>query len=176
MSKQPSRSPVQPSLGSPQPSLPQEHTGPRPLSKSLTDSALNVRSCVTCRKRKVRCDKRPAGCLNCAKARIECFYPAAGRSPRTTRKPQDPELLARLNRLERVVQSLSAQVVDDSTLDPSPPKRAGVATANEDPKLADSSTPNQEQGRLVIHEGKSRYVSNALWACMNDEVIPTIIL
>lgn len=69
---------------------------------------LNPRSCVTCRKRKVRCNKVEPACENCSKAGIDCIYPAPGRAPRKPRKPPDAELLKRLRRLEGVVQGLGA--------------------------------------------------------------------
>src|ERR1700749_5125414 len=73
------------------------------------NSNLNPRSCVTCRRRKVKCDKKPK-CTNCVKAHIECIYPSPGRAPRKPRKPQDTELMERLRKLEGVVQMLGTQV------------------------------------------------------------------
>src|SRR2546423_9052138 len=79
-------------------------------SDSVHSAHLNQRSCVTCRRRKVRCDKIHPSCTNCSKAGIECVFPGPGRAKRKTRKPQDAELLARLKKLEGVIQSLGAQV------------------------------------------------------------------
>ncbi|KAK3936404.1 fungal-specific transcription factor domain-containing protein [Diplogelasinospora grovesii] len=84
-------------------------------------SALNPRSCVTCRRRKVRCDKHMP-CANCRRAHIPCIFPAPGRAPRRPR-PKDPnappkhasserelELLKRLRKLEGIVEDLSGQI------------------------------------------------------------------
>jgi hypothetical protein len=138
---------------------------------------LNPRSCVTCRKRKVRCNKVEPACENCSKAGIDCIYPAPGRAPRKPRKPPDAELLKRLRRLEGVVQGLGAQVDDNSYNSQSPPasqisrnnstaqdscpleKRAGVEAPGELPL-----------GKLVISEGKSRYVNNSYWASIGNEI------
>ena len=60
---------------------------------------------MTCRRRKVKCDKKQP-CSNCQKASIECVFPRPGRAPRKSKKPPDAELLARLRRLEGVVQRL----------------------------------------------------------------------
>ncbi|TKA57841.1 hypothetical protein B0A49_11751, partial [Cryomyces minteri] len=85
---------------------------PAPTTNGTASSALlNPRSCVTCRKRKVRCDKLHP-CNNCSKAHIECVFPSPGRAPRKARKPPDSELLARLRRLEGVVKSLGVRVED----------------------------------------------------------------
>jgi hypothetical protein len=75
----------------------------------------NPRSCVTCRRRKVKCDKRHP-CSNCSKAGIECIFPAPGRAPRKPRlKPADPDLAERLRRLESLVQSLGGTTQGPTT-------------------------------------------------------------
>ena len=151
-------------------------------SNSVSSLHLNPRSCVTCRRRKVRCDKKNP-CNNCTKAGIDCIFPGPGRAPRTARKPPDTELLSRLRRLEGVVQSLGAQVDEDGGIS----KASGYLTSiqgdlnaihreespgwgNKDPKTAGSTPADKQLGRLVIDEGRSRYVSNAFWASMGDEV------
>src|SRR5436190_11438545 len=98
----------------PNPSL-----GMRTAPSTETSQQLNIRSCITCRRRKVRCDKqRP--CSNCVKARVECIFPGPGRAPRKSKKSPDRELLARLRRLEGVVQSLSVQVVNNDVIPGAP--------------------------------------------------------
>nr|XP_036574332.1 transcriptional regulatory protein C139.03-like protein 10 [Colletotrichum truncatum]KAF6780747.1 transcriptional regulatory protein C139.03-like protein 10 [Colletotrichum truncatum] len=86
--------------------------------------ALNPRSCVTCRRRKVRCDKQMP-CSNCRRAVIQCIFPAPGRAPRRPR-PKDPnappknsserevELMKRLRKLEGIVEELSGQIEVES--------------------------------------------------------------
>ncbi|PHH78734.1 hypothetical protein CDD82_2879 [Ophiocordyceps australis] len=86
--------------------------------------ALNPRSCVTCRRRKVRCDKQMP-CSNCRRALIPCVFPAPGRAPRQQRR-RDPtklskkssdrevELVQRLRKLEGIVEELSGQMEVDS--------------------------------------------------------------
>ena len=46
---------------------------------------LKPRSCVTCRSRKVRCDKL-SPCSNCRRADIPCVFPSADRPPRWARR------------------------------------------------------------------------------------------
>ena len=146
---------------------------------SIKSTDHNPRSCVTCRRRKVRCDKKHPSCSNCTKAGIECVFPGPGRAKRKTRKPQDAELLARLKKLEGVIQSLGAQVDDSkgpgvrsntfdelNTHNAQNSPRIGFA----DPKRKSSSPVDKQMGRLVVNDGRSRYVSNAFWASMGDEV------
>ncbi|KAL5359723.1 fungal-specific transcription factor domain-containing protein [Aspergillus floccosus] len=150
------------------------------------------RSCVTCRRRKVRCNKR-CPCSNCARAGIECIYPPPGRAPRKTKRPQDAELLARLRRLEGVIEHLSeknaaaaiqrspeqqqanaAETTQERPAYVPPPAEAeesGGCPFNLDPKKPlQPQNLQHEFGRLVIDEGRSRYVSNRFWASLGDEI------
>ncbi|TLS28043.1 hypothetical protein PpBr36_01398 [Pyricularia pennisetigena] len=94
----------------------------------LPDGSLNPRSCIICRKRKVKCDHLQP-CTNCRRARVSCVFPAPGRAPRRPR-PKDPngptasgepgrhgaasereaELMKRLRKLEGIVEDLSGQI------------------------------------------------------------------
>jgi hypothetical protein len=84
-------------------------------SSHTAPHGLNARSCVTCRRRKVKCDKK-VPCSNCTKAQTQCVFPAPGRAPRRPRQggkvvsEREAELLKRLRRLEGVVEELSGQV------------------------------------------------------------------
>ena len=140
----------------------------------------NPRSCVTCRRRKVRCNKENP-CANCVRAEIECVFPGPGRAPRKSRKPPDAELLARLRRLEGVVNSLGAQVDENGIV--SSPTLAGSADIRArfgEAQRGDSPTSDcsdfkrrsidKNVGRLVINDDRSRYVSNAFWTGMSSEV------
>lgn len=159
-------------------------------------SGLNSRSCITCRKRKVKCDKRHP-CSNCNRAAIECIFPGPGRAPRRSRKAPDTELLARLRRLEGVVQSLGKGIDEEaestnepievpkqeyeplqpngpgisSTKDIKPIKGCGMIGMHEPNRAsADTASLTKEFGRLKVENGKSRYVSNKFWNSLSEEV------
>ncbi|KAH7155663.1 fungal-specific transcription factor domain-containing protein [Dactylonectria estremocensis] len=103
---------------------PNAHTGPILAAGGSGTPVLNPRSCVTCRRRKVRCDKQMP-CSNCRRAQIPCVFPAPGRAPRQPR-PRDPnappknssqrevELVKRLRKLEGIVEELSGQIEVES--------------------------------------------------------------
>lgn len=149
-------------------------------------AGLNPRSCVTCRRRKVKCDKKQP-CSNCARAKIECVFPGPGRAPRKSRKPQDGELMERLRRLEGVVQSLNAQVEEHEQQD-AERERSGSACPNGTAAADEGGCPNGSDrgasvvvdnsvegletrfGRLVVDQGRSRYINNSFWASLNNEV------
>ncbi|RAK99089.1 Zn(II)2Cys6 transcription factor [Aspergillus ibericus CBS 121593] len=154
------------------------------VSHSSQDS---LRSCITCRRRKVRCNKKTP-CSNCVKAGIQCIFPPPGRAPRKIKRPQDAELLSRLRRLEGVIEHLSEKKTNSvapSSETPSPrvqqqtenppapavlpqaPQHTGDADGC--PLLLDASkldpavpiaqrNVEHEFGRLVIEEGRSRYI------------------
>ncbi|TVY50582.1 Bikaverin cluster transcription factor bik5 [Lachnellula cervina] len=182
------------------------HSGPH---------ALTARSCVTCRRRKVKCDKQ-VPCSNCTKAGSQCVFPAPGRAPRRPRaggkvvSEREAELLKRLRRLEGVVEELSGQVEVEAVKqspasDHSSQNRdtepaidsgsrsahvrvvgmdEGTGTKKEwinrawrigggPPKTAFIAGPENTEvgiGRLVVDEGKSRYVSHPFWSQITDEV------
>lgn len=195
---------------SPNTALPGVSATPAPRPAPADTASSSSRSCVTCRRRKVRCNKR-SPCSNCVKAGIECVFPPPGRAPRKSKRPPDAELLSRLRRLEGVIEHLSgknAEAGGSATVSPTLPARAAFdfgsastvtpatgATAapapTPAPTAAESKEPNggcpfenddptklkprkfeNEFGRLVIDEGRSRYVSNRLWASLGDEVRP----
>lgn len=142
----------------------------------------NPRSCVTCRRRKVKCDKKNP-CSNCVRAKIECVFPGPGRAPRKSRKPPDAELLERLRRLEGVVSSLNAQVEEHeheaaererqtSTSEKDGCPFSGTNGPNSPSVIEDNSVEGLENrfGRLVVEKGRSRYINNSFWASLNNEV------
>ncbi|KAL4881245.1 fungal-specific transcription factor domain-containing protein [Aspergillus karnatakaensis] len=149
---------------------------PSPATHShVLQDSLAHRSCITCRRRKVRCNKR-SPCSNCTKAGIECIFPPPGRAPRKVKRPQaeNTELLSRLRQLESIVeaaitnpnnaqtqstQSPPQQHRDNSTDEPTQPPQNEVHVGC--PKMAGAKqTPalEHEFGRLVIEDNRSRYI------------------
>lgn len=150
----------------------------------------NPRSCITCRRRKVKCDKKNP-CSHCVRAKIDCVFPGPGRAPRKSRKPPDAELLERLRRLEGVVTSLNAQVEGHDSNSSTKNNNDDVADRQREPTntaaaqdqcplgtTPTTTTPNDDSlqglearfGRLVVENGRSRYINNSFWASLNNEV------
>lgn len=117
-------------------STPEKHAtlaGPTPASVSLSAPTPKPRSCVICRRRKVRCDKL-SPCSNCRRANIACVFPSHDRPPRWARRlerlvltneaasaaPDSPQaqvvdlqsthVMERLRTLETLVKELSGQL------------------------------------------------------------------
>lgn len=187
---------------------------------SSTPSVLNPRSCHTCRRRKVKCDKNYP-CSNCTRASTECVFPGPGRAPRRPKQPKEKvaseretELLKRLRRLEGVVEELSGQVEIEhqraspqsnyktlansgkewsstsAELSPSSEDKSSFIKAKglkegtgdpgtwlnrmyglgEGPPRGETMLRSPEVAKVVVEDGKSRYISNEFWMRLNMEV------
>ncbi|KAL4911292.1 hypothetical protein BDW74DRAFT_7306 [Aspergillus multicolor] len=147
-----------------------------------------VRSCITCRRRKVRCNKR-SPCSNCVRAGVECVFPPPGRAARKLKRPpaENEALLSRLRQLENLVEAAIAnpnaqpsppqQQGDRSSGDqakhPQPPQDVGASDAQKCPVTGRQillPPLEHEFGRLVIEDNRSRYVSNRFWASLGDQI------
>lgn len=181
------------------PSSPSSLTSNVASSAPQGTPALNPRSCVICRRRKVRCNKQYP-CSNCAKAKVQCIFPAPERAKRRPRKPPDGELLSRLRRLEGVIQGMGMSVEDElansdghstgqsgdqqkqqnernsqsgsySSVHPSPIRDSiSQAPTPHSPDGTVTGDFSNDFSRLVVNEGKSRYVNNRFWATLSNEV------
>lgn len=127
--------------------------------------------------------------LELHESRNRLYLPSAWPSAAQVEATTGSELLSRLKRLEGVIEHLSEKNVGAPNA-PSPPQQA--QPQQDEPARADPphSADNEncpfvnldprnppkkrnlehEFGRLVIEEGRSRYVSNRLWASLGDEV------
>ncbi|OAQ95837.1 hypothetical protein LLEC1_01372 [Akanthomyces lecanii] len=159
--------------------------------------ASKPRSCVTCRTRKVRCDKK-SPCSNCRRAEIPCVLPSDDKPPRWARRldrlahssgsvaaPADAgssQVMNRLQNLENLVKNLSAElhqarntgshnVHDSASPLPTqtwPPQSQQAAS----PASTDSnSQAHRQPGRLIPgYLGRSQYVASGFWSQISDEL------
>ena len=149
-----------------------------PRSGGATGAAAQAkpRSCVTCRTRKVRCDKT-SPCSNCRRAGIACVFPSLDRPPRWARRleriagqaqmqsqsqhaqspaqthtQQDPDqgvvsqVMERLRNLEGLVKELSGQL--DQAHAAAANANASTSVGGQSPQSSTSGS-NQNRG----HEG-----------------------
>ncbi|KAF4998326.1 hypothetical protein FGRMN_3206 [Fusarium graminum] len=161
---------------------------------------LNPRSCVTCRRRRVRCDKTMP-CSNCRRAQSDCMYPAPGRAPRqmqaqmraplpssSGQSESEVDLIERLRKLEGLVYEMSGRGTasgnDVKVSNGESPKvhdlnRSGhgivQATAEKIKKESENlefAKVDKQLGRLVLHDGEStaRYVNSGFMVKLNDEL------
>ncbi|EKV04756.1 hypothetical protein PDIG_87480 [Penicillium digitatum PHI26] len=160
------------------------------------NAPLKLRSCVVCRSRKVRCDKR-APCSNCRRANIACVRPPTDRPPRWARHldrlnsavsnlhaSQEPEPVAedvmeRLHNLESLVQELRIQLEQaKSVVNSAAEGSSGVGSPEgsahgrqSNPSSVNIANVQNKFGRLVLQDSnRSRYVSSGFWSRVNDEL------
>ena len=126
-----------------------------PNGANDTTRAESVRlwSCVNCRRRKVRCDRRHP-CAPCTKNKTECTFPVSGRLPRRTRDANYPnplaqkkqaELLGRLRRLEAMVGDLGSQV-----------EHAAVVSQGDHP-VENSTSATNATSTITSETGRQNY-------------------
>jgi hypothetical protein len=146
------------------------------------------KACIACRDRKVKCDKQ-APCSNCQKLLLECSFPSpfrpSSRQPKGSvaekSKESETELLERIKKLELAVQDLSelknevlrsrkrrkgvspegSDVEDDQSFD---------GGENEQGEAEAAGSMERDVGKLVVEEGKSRYISGGFWAGLEEDV------
>ncbi|KAL9614030.1 MAG: hypothetical protein Q9167_001445 [Letrouitia subvulpina] len=142
--------------------------------------AFDVRSCITCRKRKVRCNKKQP-CSSCSKRGTECIFPEPGKRRKVPFKPTNPEVLTRLRRLERVMKNFGASLGDNNRTIPSPSQQSPVSKQTQIPSQGDNPLKTEntlsEQaihgpgpGRLVANGGRCRYLPIGTLSSMSEEV------
>lgn len=158
-----------------------------PPPPSHNDTGLKIWSCVICRRRKIRCDRKDP-CSNCTKSNIDCHFPVSGRIPRRSRDPsasssktpaqKQSELLGRLRRLESVVTELAAQVEDENgaKVDFHAHVMGGItvdAAATESSAATSSQAGteyDEDFGRLVVDKDGGLHVGNRFWSVFCGEV------
>lgn len=141
---------------------------------------LNPYSCLSCRKKKKKCD-RVYPCTNCRKDGTDCLF--VPRRP-STRPKTTQGMLERLQHLEGVIGLLRDNYSQGATKQS--PKTTEVCVnaileEGETTHLFDSISSRRIQndrvaelgadlGRLAVGDGRSRYISSSFWASLDEEV------
>jgi hypothetical protein len=132
-------------------------------------------SCVLCSQRKVKCDKRPGGCANCTKVRVQCVYKAPPPPRRRKRGVREIDTNARLRLYEDALRHFG--------VDPEKIVRQGLLQGVDSQGIScidgflQAQIPTQHEGGyvpnkvgvLVSDQGKSRYLENGIWTSLESE-------
>ncbi|EXA44001.1 hypothetical protein FOVG_05508 [Fusarium oxysporum f. sp. pisi HDV247] len=125
----------------------------------LAQSHVQVRTCIHCRQRRVKCDRQFPQCSNCIRSEVNCIYPPGrGRAPKRPKRSLAPQLSERLSRLESIIGQFGAAARENN---------------DDAPQTAQDSEGHsfeQDFSRLKVDESKSYYVNNALWVTLSNEV------
>jgi len=153
----------------------------------------NIISCLTCRRRKVRCDHQYPICSACQRGSHTCTYATAPNegndgSSRVSKtfsggqRSSQTALNARLDRLEALLeQAFVGPGIPTAHPAPQLPNTAGGETSlsaayNSHPTHQSSASADGRMlaggsdGTLLLGEGQSHFVSSLHWALMADEV------
>lgn len=166
---------------------------PPVMTSQSEQTAAKPRSCVVCRRRKVKCDKG-SPCSNCRQANIACVLPSTDRPPRWARRLErfgsnidaafntpNPPVMERVRHLENLVKKLRLQLEEaratnvlssNGTPGTRTPGRSSHGhQSQESPTKTTADSIQKPFGRLVLEDAnKSRYVSSGFWSQVNDEV------
>ncbi|OCK77075.1 C6 transcription factor [Lepidopterella palustris CBS 459.81] len=140
-----------------------------------SDTGLKPYSCLTCRQRKVKCD-RHTPCSNCVTARKQCSFIPPVRGKRKRTKFPKEGLHAKLRRYEDLLKSYGANIEpsehgDDSDLEAGSQGDVEVAedARSESKGEGASIAPEEVKSRFVTKDGSSRYFDSAPWSNLGGE-------
>jgi len=151
-----------------------EHTNPQSslAPDTSTTNALRERSCVLCKQRKVKCDRKHP-CFNCSKALVECVFRAPAPPRRRKKKDSEVSLVARLKHYEELLKDYGAKadVSDIGGVDDGPSSghmqvansiRNTTGTSavihDHDRKATQQHCGGAEDGKMIAGNGRSRYL------------------
>ncbi|KXT08923.1 hypothetical protein AC579_9363 [Pseudocercospora musae] len=173
----------------------QQHAAPRPLvpiapashvspaqQNGVEQGPLMPFTCVTCARRKVRCDKKVAPCGACKKGRLECFYQEPPPRKRK-RKPVD-DLQERLDRYEKLLTDYGILPKEgESSLSPTEANATSTNAPNEPEEGKHFRNPGDELGVRSVNgskkaillrgEGKTRYIDSGIWRNLGEDLHPS---
>ncbi|KAE8359502.1 fungal-specific transcription factor domain-containing protein [Aspergillus caelatus] len=132
---------------------------------------LKTYSCLTCRQRKVKCD-RCTPCSNCIKAEKQCSFIPPVRGKRKRTKPPRESLHAKLKRYEELLKSYGAKFEPSGDFDDS---ESETASQPDDVQMDEEAVPpsqrpnlGETKPRLIIDKGTSRYFDSAPWSSLGN--------
>jgi hypothetical protein len=131
---------------------------------ATSGSILNTYSCLSCRKKKKKCN-RIYPCNNCQRLGNECVF-----TQRRVSARQKPSAMERLRHLESIVGRLRSDLHVDPLLADKDGPDDSLANPCHQPSPSNTSDLEAEFGRLAIADGRSRYVVGSFWASLADEV------
>ncbi|KAK3942155.1 hypothetical protein QBC46DRAFT_380753 [Diplogelasinospora grovesii] len=143
-------------------------------STPATQASRALLSCISCRSRKVKCN-RVSPCIHCVRLGMQCVFPARKKNQARRPRHQD-ELLGRLARLEQIVSAAQTPGPahharkNVAATTPAPSDRTAPAKAAED-----VNPPSGDHGKTPIHVPEAsdpslRYMSRDFWSNLCTEV------
>ncbi|KAH6724423.1 fungal-specific transcription factor domain-containing protein [Leptodontidium sp. MPI-SDFR-AT-0119] len=157
-------------------------------NSSVSEVPVGRVSCLTCRRRKIKCDKL-SPCSHCVRSHSHCDYAPRKRAPKRSKKNADngreAELLSRLNKLEGTVKELSGQLDAPPAAQIQQPASNHVSNVESTtskslfgraiagqavPAGAGGTRIEESFGTLVLSDGGTTRYLNNYWARLTEEV------
>jgi hypothetical protein len=137
-------------------------TMPAPSSGSGLGSELMPYTCLTCTRRKVKCDKLSPICSTCLKSKLECSYQAP--PPRARKRKISPDRNGRLAYYERILQQ-HGLLTDGGPGSDAP----SVEVPEMQPRSDRPHDELSQVGKLLSGEGTTRYIDSSLWRNLGED-------
>ncbi|KAF2205158.1 hypothetical protein GQ43DRAFT_59111 [Delitschia confertaspora ATCC 74209] len=178
--------------------MPDTHGLPPAAKPQSTGRQRIISSCLTCRRRKVRCDHGHPSCGACMRGNHICTYatdqglgltlaaqPSSSGSGRigksasvSTRGPRNTDVHSRLDRLELLLEkAVAAKAI--ATLPPQARDQARQSAESEYPPSSNAGSPSSHgagissdahDGTLLLEDGQSQFVSSLHFALLAEEI------
>jgi hypothetical protein len=128
----------------------------------ITEVDLKGYSCLTCRQRKVKCDRHTPSCSNCIIAERQCSFVPPVRGKRKRTKPPKEGLHAKLRRYEELLKSYGVKIDptedgDDSEVEAVSQPDVDMTEDVEPRSRSHLSKVGNVKPKLVTKDGSSRY-------------------
>ena len=162
-----------------------QHSSPDDFTPSpaLRFSSRPITSCMSCRSRKVKCDRRQPQCLVCERGNYACSYASkpqlpvmASKSSRISKSSKVSRMssstLARINPSLQRLGNFMAQARAIEASDHGSVSSDSFTTTRSTHVLQNASTPQPQshEDSLVLDNGVPHFVSGKHWAWMAAEV------
>lgn len=145
---------------------------------ALSSFCCPITSCLPCRNRKVKCDRRQPQCLVCERGEYACSYVSKPQSPglasesgRITKRSNAPKIssstLARINPGIQRLGNFMAQAKAYEASEHSPSSLDSFTPA---PHNASPLQPRSQEDALILDNGVPHFISGKHWAWMAAEV------
>lgn len=126
-------------------------------------------ACLTCTRRKVKCDKLSPICSTCLKSKLKCSYQAP--PPRKGKRKMSGDLNDKLAFYERILQQHGLLTGDPGSGVPfvEAPKR------QQQPQSDSPYDESEQVGKLLFGEGTTRYIDSSLWRNLGEDEMNRIV-
>jgi len=126
-------------------------------------------TCLTCARRKVKCDKTSPTCSTCRKARLDCTYQEP--APRKRKRKPVEDVHERLEQYEKILKANGLLPGSGSSKSPN----SEEPNSNWPLWLSPSQTPknNSNPGKLIGKEDKARYIGSTVFKNLGDDLEPS---